>query len=128
MRGDGGQQPLTESATASAAAREAAASVAVAAAVAPAPGGGRGRDEVVLVLAPTGRDMPLACALLTDRAGVQCESCTDIVDLCTKIRGCWPSGGAGGAESKAERSNSAGGATGGTRAPARLTAPAAPLP
>src|SRR5690348_16982106 len=43
-------------------------------------------DELVLVLAPTGRDMPLACQLLIDRAGIACEACSDIVDLCHKLR------------------------------------------
>ncbi|HYO10726.1 MAG TPA: hybrid sensor histidine kinase/response regulator [Tepidisphaeraceae bacterium] len=44
------------------------------------------RDELVLVLAPTGRDMPLACALLQERAHVPCEPCHDIADLCDKVR------------------------------------------
>jgi signal transduction histidine kinase/ActR/RegA family two-component response regulator len=49
--------------------------------------GARGaRDELVLVLAPTGRDTPLACRLLADRAGVTTEACSEIVDLCQKIR------------------------------------------
>jgi signal transduction histidine kinase/ActR/RegA family two-component response regulator len=44
------------------------------------------RDDVVLVLAPTGRDMQLTCALLGERAGVACEPCADVPDLCAKIR------------------------------------------
>jgi signal transduction histidine kinase/CheY-like chemotaxis protein len=43
------------------------------------------RDEVVLVLAPTGRDTPLTCAILTERAGVTCESCRDVAELCERI-------------------------------------------
>src|SRR5687768_1840850 len=43
------------------------------------------RDEVVLVLAPTGRDTPLTCAILAERAGVTCESCRDVPDLCDRI-------------------------------------------
>jgi signal transduction histidine kinase/CheY-like chemotaxis protein len=45
-----------------------------------------GRDEIVLVLAPTGRDMHLTCALLRDRGGVQCEPSSDANDLCRNIR------------------------------------------
>jgi signal transduction histidine kinase len=44
------------------------------------------RDELVLVLAPTGRDMPLACGLLRERGGVTCEPCSEVVDLCQRIR------------------------------------------
>ena len=44
------------------------------------------RDHLVLVLAPTGRDMPLTCALLTERAGASCEPCHNMLDLCGKIR------------------------------------------
>src|SRR5688500_14966028 len=43
------------------------------------------RDEVVLVLAPTGRDTPLTCAILAERAGVTCESCRDVAELCDRI-------------------------------------------
>src|SRR5687768_1202229 len=43
------------------------------------------RDETVLVLAPTGRDSPLACDILTERAHVACEACPDVLDLCRKI-------------------------------------------
>jgi signal transduction histidine kinase/ActR/RegA family two-component response regulator len=43
------------------------------------------RDELVLVLAPTGRDEPLTCGLLSDRGGVTCEPATDVADLCDKI-------------------------------------------
>ena len=45
----------------------------------------RTRDHLVLVLAPSGRDMPLTCALLTERANVVCEPCGDLLDLCNKI-------------------------------------------
>src|SRR5687768_11892808 len=45
----------------------------------------RSRDETVLVLAPTGRDSPLACDILTERANIACEACTDVLDLCRKI-------------------------------------------
>jgi signal transduction histidine kinase/CheY-like chemotaxis protein len=44
------------------------------------------RDDLVLVLAPTGRDMPLACQLLTERASISCEPVADVADLCEKIR------------------------------------------
>jgi signal transduction histidine kinase/ActR/RegA family two-component response regulator len=44
------------------------------------------RDEVVLVLAPTGRDMPLTCAMIDERLHVACEPCADVADLCNKIR------------------------------------------
>src|SRR5688500_2935727 len=43
------------------------------------------RDEIVLVLAPTGRDTPLTCAILTERAGVTCESCRDVAELCERV-------------------------------------------
>ena len=46
----------------------------------------KSRDELVLVLAPTGRDMPLACALLSERGGVPCEPCADMADVCEKIK------------------------------------------
>src|SRR5687767_3473780 len=45
-----------------------------------------GRDEIVLVLAPTGRDTPLACGLLAERAGILCEPCTNVGELCDRIR------------------------------------------
>ena len=45
-----------------------------------------GRDEIVLVLAPTGRDMQLTCALLSERAGVICEPCAEVNELCRNIR------------------------------------------
>jgi signal transduction histidine kinase/ActR/RegA family two-component response regulator len=44
------------------------------------------RDELVLVLAPTGRDGPLTCALLEERARVRCESASSVEDLCDRIR------------------------------------------
>jgi hypothetical protein len=43
------------------------------------------RDELVLVLAPTGRDGPLACNVLHDRAGLTTLTCPDVVDLCRQI-------------------------------------------
>jgi signal transduction histidine kinase/ActR/RegA family two-component response regulator len=43
-------------------------------------------DDVVLVCAPTGRDMQLTCALLSERAAVRCEPCADVPELCAKIR------------------------------------------
>src|ERR687895_624037 len=43
------------------------------------------RDEVVLVLAPTGRDTPLTCGILAERAGVHCGPCEDVVELCAKV-------------------------------------------
>src|SRR5688572_29869061 len=43
------------------------------------------RDETVLVLAPTGRDSPLACDILAERAQVACEACADVLELCRKI-------------------------------------------
>src|SRR5947207_8105828 len=47
------------------------------------------RDELVLVLAPTGRDAPLACGILADRAGLRVHGCYDVTDLCNHIaRGC----------------------------------------
>ena len=113
MRGDVGQQP------------------AAAASAAPAPAG-RARDELVLVLAPTGRDMPLACALLTERAGVQCESCSDIIDLCNKIRGQWPAdagaggSGGGGAEPSPDALNTAG--NGNNASAGKAPATTAPAP
>ncbi len=42
-------------------------------------------DERVLVLAPTGRDAPLACEILFDRAGAFSESCPNIESLCQEI-------------------------------------------
>jgi signal transduction histidine kinase/CheY-like chemotaxis protein len=45
-----------------------------------------GRDDVVLVLAPTGRDMHLTCALLEERGGFKCEPCAEMTELCRNIR------------------------------------------
>src|SRR5580765_5117249 len=45
-----------------------------------------GRDEIVLVLAPTGRDMHLTCALLRERGAMACEPCGNVNDLCREIR------------------------------------------
>src|SRR5829696_8001279 len=42
-------------------------------------------DERVLVLTPSGRDGPLTCAILAGRAGVHCEECRDLHELCAKI-------------------------------------------
>lgn len=42
-------------------------------------------DELVLVLAPTGRDAPLTCSLLEERARVRCEQINDLSQLCQKI-------------------------------------------
>jgi signal transduction histidine kinase len=44
------------------------------------------RDHVVLVLAPTGRDMPLTCAMLTERAAIACEPCANLADLCERVK------------------------------------------
>src|SRR3954465_1716605 len=44
------------------------------------------KNEPVLVLAPTGRDMPLTCSILSERAGVICEPCADVADLCNKVQ------------------------------------------
>ena len=43
------------------------------------------RDELVLVLAPTGRDGPLACNVLHERAGLATLACADVADLCRQI-------------------------------------------
>jgi signal transduction histidine kinase/ActR/RegA family two-component response regulator len=43
------------------------------------------RDELVLVLAPTGRDGQLACDILTTRAAVTVRECADDADLCAQI-------------------------------------------
>ncbi|MEA2711028.1 MAG: hypothetical protein QOF78_3629 [Phycisphaerales bacterium] len=43
------------------------------------------RDELVLILAPTGRDGALACNVLHERAGLATLSCTDVPDLCRQI-------------------------------------------
>ena len=43
------------------------------------------RDELVLVLAPTGRDGPLACNVLHERAGLTTLMCEDAADLCRQI-------------------------------------------
>jgi signal transduction histidine kinase/ActR/RegA family two-component response regulator len=43
------------------------------------------RDELVLVLAPTGRDGPLACNVLHERAGLATLTCRDVADLCRQI-------------------------------------------
>ena len=43
------------------------------------------RNDVVLVLAPTGRDTPLTCSILEQRAGVTCAPCADVTELCAKI-------------------------------------------
>jgi signal transduction histidine kinase/ActR/RegA family two-component response regulator len=43
------------------------------------------RDETVLVLAPSGRDAVLTCALISERAGVPCEPCDNMSDLCQRI-------------------------------------------
>ena len=43
------------------------------------------RDELVLVLAPTGRDGPLACNVLHERAGLTTLTCADVADLCRQI-------------------------------------------
>src|SRR5678816_4871627 len=43
------------------------------------------RDELVLVLAPMGRDGPLTCALLQERAGVTARQCADVGDICREI-------------------------------------------
>jgi signal transduction histidine kinase/CheY-like chemotaxis protein len=40
---------------------------------------------MVLVLAPTGRDSPLACDILNERAHVPCEACADVLELCRRI-------------------------------------------
>ena len=45
----------------------------------------RSRDDVVLVLAPTGRDTPLTCAILEQRAGMTCEPCADVTELCARV-------------------------------------------
>jgi len=39
----------------------------------------------VLVLAPTGRDCSLTCAILEERAGVTARACADVGDLCREI-------------------------------------------
>jgi signal transduction histidine kinase/CheY-like chemotaxis protein len=44
------------------------------------------RDNTVMILAPTGRDTPLTCALLRDRGGIPCELCSSVADLCASIR------------------------------------------
>ncbi|HLX10692.1 MAG TPA: ATP-binding protein [Thermoanaerobaculia bacterium] len=44
-----------------------------------------GREERVLVLAPTGRDAPLACQVLAD-AGLACTTCADGEELWRKIK------------------------------------------
>ena len=47
------------------------------------------RDELVLVLAPTGRDGPLCSNVLYDRAGLTTLTCADLTDLCAEVsRGC----------------------------------------
>ena len=43
------------------------------------------RDELVLVLAPTGRDGPLACSVLHERAGLSTLACADAAELCRQI-------------------------------------------
>ncbi len=43
------------------------------------------RDELVLVLAPSGRDATLTCSLLQERAHVQSEQVDDLAELCRKI-------------------------------------------
>ena len=43
------------------------------------------RNDVVLVLAPTGRDTPLTCSILEQRAGVTCAPCVDVTEVCAKI-------------------------------------------
>src|SRR5687768_6537023 len=47
--------------------------------------GSPSRDEVVLVLAPTGRDAQLTCDILAQRAGVVCEACREAGDLCRRL-------------------------------------------
>jgi signal transduction histidine kinase/ActR/RegA family two-component response regulator len=42
------------------------------------------RSDVILVVAPIGRDAELMCAQLT-AAGLNCKSCNDIDDLCLKM-------------------------------------------
>jgi signal transduction histidine kinase/CheY-like chemotaxis protein len=41
-------------------------------------------DERFLLVAPTGRDAPLTCALL-EREGLACLACQDIEELCTRL-------------------------------------------
>src|SRR5688572_19863834 len=49
------------------------------------------RDELVLVLAPTGRDGALCCKVLHDRAGIATLTCADAAELCRQIaRGAGP--------------------------------------
>jgi signal transduction histidine kinase/ActR/RegA family two-component response regulator len=43
------------------------------------------RDELVLVLAPTGRDGSLTCSLLEERAHVRCEEVADLGQLCQRM-------------------------------------------
>ncbi len=43
------------------------------------------RDQLVLILAPTGRDGSLACQVLRDRAHLATYSCRDVPELCGQI-------------------------------------------
>jgi signal transduction histidine kinase/ActR/RegA family two-component response regulator len=51
----------------------------------PPPASDASRDELVLVLAPTGRDGPLCCNVLYDRAGLGTQACRDIDEVCAHI-------------------------------------------
>ena len=44
------------------------------------------RDERVLVLAPTGRDAPLTCSLLAERAHVCCEQVNNLSELAQRMQ------------------------------------------
>jgi len=44
------------------------------------------REQMVLILAPTGRDTQLTCALLQERASIQCQPSATIAELCAGIR------------------------------------------
>ena len=43
------------------------------------------RDELVLLLAPTGRDGPLARSVLLERGGIEATLCEDVEKLCANI-------------------------------------------